>query len=104
MISKVGSPQYLDLIDLLLNLVLSETFFLHKFNGYFLLSQDALRREYFAEGPLAYLWPKYVFVCDFRLLMSGFLDPQVPEVALLFFREVKYALEFLAQLYGEDKV
>ena len=104
MICKAGSPQYLYLIYLLLELVLSEAFLFHKFNGYFLLSQDALRGEYLAKGPLAYLGPKYVFVCDFGLLVIGLLDSQVPEVALLLLREVENALEFLAQLNGEDEV
>ena len=104
MICKGGSPQDLYLIDLLLKLILSEAFLFHKFNCYLLLSQDALGGEYFSEGPLAYLGPKYVFVGDFGLLVSGLLDPEVPEVALLLLREVEYALEFLAQLYGEHKV
>ena len=57
MICKAGSPQYLDLIDLLLELIFSEAFLFHKFNSYFLLSQDALRGKYFPERALTDLGP-----------------------------------------------
>ena len=36
--------------------------------------------------------------------MSGLLDPQVPEIALLLLREVEYALELLAKLNSEKEV